>query len=43
VIERVTRYCWLVDTMKLLGTGSTAELEPGHVTQLRRLAEPDPG
>ena len=24
-------------TMKLLGVGSTAELEPGHVTQLRRL------
>jgi L-lactate dehydrogenase (cytochrome) len=30
--EEVTR------TMKLLGVGSVAELEPGHVTQLRRLA-----
>ena len=27
----------VVRTMKLLGVGSTAELEPGHVTQLRRL------
>jgi L-lactate dehydrogenase (cytochrome) len=27
----------VVRTMKLLGVGSTSELEPGHVTQLRRL------
>jgi isopentenyl diphosphate isomerase/L-lactate dehydrogenase-like FMN-dependent dehydrogenase len=29
-------------TMRLLGASSLAELEPGHVTQLRRLV-PRPG
>ena len=29
-------------TMKLLGVGSVPELEPGHVTQLQRLAPKGP-
>ena len=32
----------VVRTMKLLGVGTIDELEPGHVTQLRRLAPMDP-
>jgi len=32
----------IVRTMKLLGVGSIDELEPGHVTQLRRLAPIEP-
>jgi L-lactate dehydrogenase (cytochrome) len=33
----------IVRTMKLLGVKSLDELEPGHVTQLRRLQPLHPG